>query len=296
MLLCINLIACQAKIDAKNTEQPFDRFKQAPTIDIEGTWASGCIPNQYFGYNEITVIKFSSYNVDYKNYRYSDSNCSTQTYFEQKLGEVSFDKQNADQSYNIGYLMDIGSGFRQYFYDIIKKENDQIFFGDFMASGESSRTAINLNNPYSKVVDGYVPPVSSNPVTPNPTPTPTPTPTPLPDTSTFLGEANLNFNNNSFYASNLKTDSAYKYYKYSTTDKQTLSVNSIAGTDSCDAQPKRKFEWIEVSNDGNLGKSIEIPLFNSFTAEANKNYILKLTYSGLTDCYASYSFTIELEN
>ncbi len=289
------MIACQAKITAKG-DSGNNPFSNNSPIDIEGTWASACTPNAFFGFHEITLIQFIDLNVKYSNYRYSDNTCATQTYLDQRNGEISFGPQNADQSYEIDYMIDIGQGARQLFFDVIKREGDKIYFGDMMASDRNSRSAmVNVNRPYSKVSDGYVPPTNNN--KPDPNPTPTEPINPPPPNSTFLGEAALKMEDNNFSASNLTTDAAYKYFRYSAnTTKQILSINSIMGSDSCNAQPPRKFQWMEVLENNTLGTPVDVPMWSAFTAEANKTYILQLTVSGLSGCFAFYSFSLYSEN
>lgn len=285
-LLCFGLLACQAKItaDGGSDNKP---FQTPPPIDMAGAWATNCTVNNFFGYYEITVIQFTDLNVKYSNYRYSDSLCTTQTYLDQRIGEVSFGKQNADQSYDIDYMIDIGQGFKQLFFDVIKRDSDKLYFGDMMASDSASRSsAANMNLPYSKVANGYVPPTNTKP---DPQPI-----NPPPSNTTFLGEVPLKLGeDNSFTASNLTTDAAYKHFRFSATTKQNLSIGSLMGSDSCRAQPPRKFQWIEVLENNTLGTPIDVPMWSTFTAEANKTYILQLTVSGLTDCFASYSFSLD---
>lgn len=297
LLLCLGLIvACQAKITANGNAGNNKPFNDQAPIDIQGTWASACTPHSYFGYHEITVVQFTDLTVKYNNYRYSDNTCTTQTYLDQRNGEISFGPQHTDQSYEIDYMIDIGQGVRQLFFDVIKRDTDKLYFGDMMASDSNSRSiAVKVNRPYSKVVDGYTPPNNNN--KPDPNPTPTEPVTPPPSNATFLGETALKMEDNNFTASNLTTDSAYKYFRYSaSTTKQTLSINSIMGSDSCNAQPPRKFQWMEVLGDNSLGAPVDVPMWSNFTAEANKTYILQLTVSGLTGCFASYSFSLDSES
>ena len=282
-LLGIHLMACQAKITANSN--PITPNATKPPIDIEGTWASSCVGNTMFGYSEITVLQFNDFRVKYTNYRYSDAQCTTQSFLDQKNGEINFIQQNTDLSYNIEYLMEIGQGVKQIFFDIIAREGENLYFGDYMAGGEEQRSkSVNHNRPFARVADGYVPPAHTPPITPPST------------DSTFLGEVDLKMSSNTFEASNPTTDSAYKYYRYSQDHKQNLYISSIGGGDSCNAEPKKQFQWIEVLDNGSLGSPQNISMGTSFTAEANKKYILKLSLSGLTSCYVSYSFDLSMEN
>lgn len=57
----------------------------------------------------------------------SDAQCTTQSFLDQKNGEINFIQQNTDLSYNIEYLMEIGQGVKQIFFDIIAREKEKTF-------------------------------------------------------------------------------------------------------------------------------------------------------------------------
>jgi hypothetical protein len=308
----LSLLACQAKITSNVND--VTKMNDPVKIETTGTWASKCNINSMFGYSEITVLDFNDQNVKYDNYHYSDSTCSKLTFEEHKIGEFSIGQQNNDSSYDIDYAFDIGQGVRQLFFDIIKRDGENLYFGESLAPGENYRSkAVVVERPYGKVESGYKPspnkpngtkPIDNNPpnvppvTSPNQPPTvPSTTPTPTPEEEeAFLGEAKLELSENQIEADYNTKDRVYKYFKYTADQQQKFYIGSMMSSDTCPAIPKKKIEWIEVLENNTLGTPVEIKGTSSFTALAKKNYILKFSISQIQNCYASFTFSIEKTN
>ncbi|HPI39934.1 MAG TPA: hypothetical protein PLJ21_03970 [Pseudobdellovibrionaceae bacterium] len=287
IFVSMSMLACEVKVSDANPLQ--DKFTLPKTTMLEGTWVSGCKNKSPFTINEITVLDFSESKVSYDSFQYSDVECKTLISQDHKTGQFVLGTQNEDGTTPVDYSIDLGSGAQQLFYDIVKIENNQLYIGEILGNTQEDRPKIlDLKSPFSSVEKGYSPsPTPPAPVTPVPI-----APAPVIPSETFLGETNLVLGDNFITSNRSETSSAYKIFKFSSQIHQKLNISSIWGSDSCSRAPGEIFEWTEVLQNGKMGLSQKIKPFDAFIAEANKNYILKFTLSGIKNCYASFTFTV----